>query len=92
MNLWRVLSVFLGAGLGDVAWTRWALTTNRHDSLGAGLWGAGIIVLGAVWISATAADFRYVVPAALGGGIGCYLTVHHAKGEGVPPTTALSTR
>ena len=71
----RTLSVFLAAAVGDLTWTRWTLCCNRHRSLEAAAWGVGIVVLGATWVTAYVDNFWYVVPAALGAGLGTYLTV-----------------
>ena len=71
--------VFAAAALLDVVWTLNVRMVAQHRPLAAGCYSGLTIALGAFTAISFVGDPRYVVPAALGGFVGTYLTVTVAR-------------
>jgi hypothetical protein len=73
--------VFLAAILLDVVWAQYTIAIARLHKFQAAGWAVGIVVCGLVNVDAYIASRWYVVPAALGGGIGTFVAIHLKEGR-----------
>lgn len=79
MNFWHAVIVALSAGVADIIWAQWSIHTSRLSPARSAIAAIGILLIGIVSIDAYIASRLYVVPAAVGGGIGTYWTVKRER-------------
>jgi len=75
----RALAVFASMAVADALWTAYISAASQHQALGAAAWSGLIVLLGG-WLTVSyQRNAWYVVPAALGGFVGTYLTIWWAR-------------
>ncbi len=79
MNLWIALVLFVVALVGDVTWAKWTVHVNKQQPFKAAFWAMMIVLAGAVSVDAYIHSRWYVLPLALGAGVGTWMTVWWAK-------------
>jgi len=76
MNLvQKSILVFFAMAITDAVWARWMNAVANHNALEASFWTTGTILLGAFVVVSYVEDKRLVIPAALGGAIGTYISM-----------------
>jgi hypothetical protein len=79
MGILEFIGVFTAAAIADVVWARWSIATSQLHALRSAVWGVLIILLGAISIFAYSVSAWFLIPAAMGGFVGTYFSVLHAK-------------
>jgi hypothetical protein len=77
--LLTAVAVYFAVAFGDGVWTMYLTNAAALRPHRAGVWAALIPVVGAVTVLAVVDDVRMIVPSALGGYTGTYLTVQWEK-------------
>jgi len=72
---WKYLAVFLAMAVTDGVWAQWMTAVANHNALEAAFWTTGTIILGAFVVVSYVENKRLVLPAALGGAIGTYISM-----------------
>lgn len=79
MNPWIAIFLFIMAAVSDITWTRWTQMVTAGRAVAASLWAMSIVVSSFLYVDAYLHSRWYVIPLALGAGVGTWLTVWWAK-------------
>jgi len=77
----QFILVFLAVTLADILWTKYFLATSREQEHIAGLYSAGIILVGSFITRSYVHDGIMIIPAVLGAYVGTAGTIYYHKWE-----------
>ena len=75
----KFLLVTISMFLADVCWTMYFIEVEKRRPTPAGLWGAAILLFGAVVTLNYVDDHRLLIAAVLGSFLGVWVTVYYKK-------------
>lgn len=79
VNLWVAIFLFFLYVTSDGLYTLWTIAVNERRALKAGLISAVLFVLLSVGVISYVDTHWYIIPCALGAGVGTYLATRFSK-------------